>query len=190
VPRRLIVWDVVTLDGYFEGTEKWALDFHHVVWGPELEAFSLEQGDEVGTLLFGRVTYEGMAAHWTGAEGPVADFMNRVPKVVFSSTLEDATWHNTRLVHSDATDEVRRLRVEDGKNLFIFGSAALCGALLEAGLVDELRLGIAPVLLGAGTPFFKPGSRGLRMRLTGTRAFESGLVIHTYEPVPTDAPTG
>src|SRR5690606_29522685 len=124
-------------DGCFEGPEKWDLAFHEVAWGPELEAFSLEQAEEVGVLLFGRVTYEGMAAHWSQAEGPIADFMNGVEKVVVSSTLKEASWQNTRRVSANVMEEVRRLKaVEDGPagDVFVFGSAALSASLLDAGL--------------------------------------------------------
>jgi len=96
--RKAIVWNMVTLDGYFEGTKPWDIEFHEYSWGPELERFALEQTKEVGTLLFGRRTYDGMAAHWSTATGKTADFMNSVPKVVFSNTIETATWSNTRLV--------------------------------------------------------------------------------------------
>ena len=108
--RRLVMWNLQTLDGYFEGKAPWDLGFHDAAWGDELEQFSLEQAEEVGTLLYGRATYEGMASHWTMATGPIADFMNDVPKVVFSRTLDAATWKNARLVRRDAADEVAELK--------------------------------------------------------------------------------
>jgi dihydrofolate reductase len=109
--RRLVVWNLMTLDGYFEGRNPWDLGFHETVWGDELRAFSLEQGKEIGTLLFGRRTYEGMAGHWTTATGAVADMMNSVEKAVATRTLDEATWNNTRLLKVEA---VRRLKAEDG----------------------------------------------------------------------------
>ena len=102
--RKLIVWNVMTLDGYFEGPTAWDLDMHGTVWGDELEAFSLEQGEEIGTLLFGRRTYEGMAAHWTQETGDIADMMNGIEKAVASRTLESADWNNTRLLSGEATE--------------------------------------------------------------------------------------
>lgn len=89
--RRLVVWNVTTLDAYFEGRTSWDFGFHETVWGDELEAFSLEQGQEIGTLLFGRRTYEGMAGHWTKETGAVADMMNSVEKAVATRTLERQT---------------------------------------------------------------------------------------------------
>lgn len=103
-------------------------------------------------LIFGRVTYEGMAAYWSSAKGEIADFMNSVPKVVFSRTLEKAEWRNTRLVKKNAAEEVAKLKNQPGKNLFIFGSAELSATLMRRNLIDEHRLGINPVILGGGTP--------------------------------------
>lgn len=181
--RRLILWDLITLDGYFEGAEKWDLAFHETAWGPELEAFSLEQAREVGMLLFGRVTYQGMAAHWAKAEGAIADFMNGVPKVVFSSTLAEANWENTRLVGSDAAEEVRRLKAEEAEgDLFVFGSADLSSSLLDAGVVDELRLGLVPVVLGNGTPFFKLRRTSFDLERVGTRQLGSRCTLLRYRP--------
>src|SRR6266516_3677016 len=109
--------NLVTLDGFFEGARKWDLDWLEYVWGPELEQLSLEQGKTADALLFGRVTYEGMAAYWTTAEGTVADYMNSVPKIVFSRTLAKADWNNTRLVREDAEGEIAKLKNASGQNL-------------------------------------------------------------------------
>lgn len=122
-----------------EGTKPWDLDFHTHVWGEELEAFSLEQGNEIGTLLFGRRTFEGMAAHWTKATGPIAEMMNGIAKAVASRTFERAGWNNTRLLKGDAVDAVAKRRPNRGKDVFVFGSADLLGSLLGAGLVDGHR---------------------------------------------------
>ncbi len=92
--RKLIMWNIITLDGYFEGNQNWDLTFHNVVWGQELEKLSAEQLHSADYLVFGRVTYEGMAAYWTKEEGEIADLMNRIPKLVFSKTLKLADWNN------------------------------------------------------------------------------------------------
>ncbi|HET8580009.1 MAG TPA: dihydrofolate reductase family protein [Nitrospiraceae bacterium] len=187
--RRLIMWNMVTLDGFFEGPKKWDIDWHNYVWGDELEQFSIEQSKSVGMLLFGRVTYEGMAGYWTTATGEVADFMNSIPKVVFSRTLDKAEWNNTRLVREHAVEEIAKLKQQPGKDLFVFGSADLSSTFTKHGLFDEYRLGLTPVVLGAGTPLFKPGPE-LRMNLAETRLLKSGCVILRYETVPaTGGPT-
>jgi dihydrofolate reductase len=176
------MWNMVTLDGFFEGPQSWTLDWHEDVWGDELERFSLEQSKDVGALLFGRVTYEGMAAYWTSATGAIAEFMNSVPKVVFSRTLERADWNNTRLVKADAELEVARLKQEPGKDLFIFGSANLSATLMRHGLIDEYRLGLNPLVLGGGNPLFKPGGDRMAMKLLEARPLSSGVVILRYQP--------
>ena len=178
--RKLIVWNMVTLDGYFEGGRPWDLDWHEYVWGPELERFSLDQAKEVGELLFGRKTYEGMAAHWTTAKGETAEFMNSIPKVVFSNTLETAGWTNTRLVKGRAEEEVARLKQEPGRDLFIFGSAELTNSLTRQGQVDEYRIGLNPLVLGGGTPMFKPNGEQMRLKLLEARPMQSGVVLLRY----------
>jgi dihydrofolate reductase len=182
--RKLIAWNLVTLDGYFEGASPWELDWLGQVWGEELEAFSLEQGRDAAALLFGRKTYEGMAAHWSSSTGAIADFMNSVPKVVFSRTLKQVDWNNARLAGSAAEMEVTRLKREHGGNLFIFGSAELCDFLLRAGLIDELRLGMVPIILGLGSPLFKPGLPRTSLRLLEARPMRSGCIILRYQPKP------
>jgi dihydrofolate reductase len=108
--RRLIMWNMVTLDGYFEGAKSWDIGWHELGWGEELERLSIEQTDAADTILFGRVTYEGMAGYWPSAKGEVADIMNAISKVVFSKTLARADWNNTRLVSGDAGREVLHLK--------------------------------------------------------------------------------
>jgi len=178
--RRLVAWNLMTLDGYFEGGTPWDLAFHETVWGEELEAVSLAQDNEIGTLLFGRRTYEGMARYWATETGTVADMMNSLEKAVASRTLDEATWNNTRLLKGDAVEAVEALKAEDGKDVYVFGSADLLASLLPAGLVDEYRLCIAPVVLGGGTPLFRPQDRQLRMRLESARPLKTGGTILTY----------
>ena len=176
--RQLIMWNLITLDGFFEGRKKWELDWHEYVWGEELERLSIEQTKSADMILFGRVTYEGMAAYWPSAKGEVADIMNSIPKVVFSNTLERADWNNTRLVKGRAEDEVAKLKKQgSGGDMFVFGSADLSSSLIRAGLFDEYRLCIVPMVLGGGTPLFKPAPERVRMNLLETRQLKTGGVI-------------
>ena len=180
--RKLIMWNVQTIDGYFEGATPWDLDFHNAAWGDELERFSTEQTREVGAVLYGRATYEGMARYWATATGATAEFMNSVPKIVFSRTLDAATWNNTRLVRGDAADEVASLKREQGKDLFVFGSAKLSDSLMRRGLFDEYRICIAPVVLRSGVPLFKSGGPAQHLTLLESRALATGGVILRYAP--------
>lgn len=183
--RNLIMWNLVTLDGMFEGQKNWDLDWHGSVWGPELEQLSIEQLRSADMLLFGRVTYEGMAAYWQTAQGEVAEvagFMNQLPKVVFSRTLDRADWNNTRLVPGDPVTEIQRLKQEGAGNIFLFGSADLASTLMKHGLIDEYRLAITPVVLGSGTPLFKPGQDRMDLQLIEVRSLDSDCVILRYKP--------
>lgn len=179
---RLIVWNLVTVDGYFEGDRKWDLDFHNRAWGPELEKLSLEFGENAETLVFGRVTYEGMRDYWTTTtdEGPIKDYMNALPKLVASRTITSSDWNNTK-VTADIGAEIARLKKTAAKNIYVFGSAELVHSLLEDGHVDEIMLCIVPGLLASGTPLFKKGQQR-DLALLESRALSNGSVIVRYVP--------
>jgi len=179
--KKLIMWNITTLDGYFEGNQKWDLSFHDVVWGQELEELSIEQLKSADYLVFGRVTYEGMAAYWTKAEGEVAKLMNSIPKIVFSKTLKSADWNNTRIINENASDEIQKLKEQNGKDMYVFGSANLSETLINDNLFDEYRIGIAPVILGSGRPLFRQGIASNNLSLVSTRQLLTGGVVLKYE---------
>lgn len=187
---KLIMWNLMTLDGMFEGSKPWDLDWHEYAWGEELERFSLEQGREAEGLVFGRRTYEGMAAHWPTAKGEIADFMNAVPKYVFSRTLERTDWANSTLVKEEAGKAVARLKERPGKDLFVFGSADLSATLIRHGLFDEYRVGLVPVTLGEGNPLFKPGAVPLRLQLQQSRPLGDRCLLLRYQPAGVAAAAG
>lgn len=179
---RLIVWNMLSLDGYFEGAKSWDVEWFHPYFTGELEAFSLEQLRRADALLFGRITYEGMSAYWQRAEGEDARYMNTLPKVVFSSTLARADWANTRLVKSGMEAEVKALKQQGARDLYVFGSGQLCAGLLAAGLVDEVRLCIQPIVIGRGATLFGRGLQRMNMTLLEARPLANGCVILRYEP--------
>jgi dihydrofolate reductase len=131
--------------------------------------------------MFGRVTYELMAGHWPNAKGETADFMNALPKYVFSRTLKNSAWNNTRMFAGDVPGTVARLKQEGAKDLFLFGSADLAKSLIPHGLIDEFRIAVTPTLLGGGSPLFKPGER-VKLKLIDSRALSTGAVILRYVP--------
>lgn len=178
---KLIMWNMISLDGFFEGAKSWDLDWHEYVWGEELERLSIEQLRSADRLLFGRVTYEGMAAYWRNAQGEVADLMNSIPKVVFSRTLEKPDWANTTLVKENAVAAVRDLKRQGDRNMFVFGSANLSATLIKNNLFDEYRLAVVPVILGVGRPLFEGGLSRQRLKLLEARPLTSGCVILRYE---------
>src|SRR5438132_13697625 len=108
--RKLIMWNLVTLDGFFEGPKSWDIDWHDTIWGDELEKYAIEQSKSTGMLLFGRVTYEGMAGDWPSQKGEVADFMTAIPTSVFSKTLKKTEWHNTRRVQAKPEGEIANIK--------------------------------------------------------------------------------
>ncbi len=179
---KLIMWNMVTLDGLFEGKKSWDLDWHNYTWGEELEKLSIEQLKSAEMLLFGRKTYQGMAAYWAGAKGEVADLMNGISKAVFSRTMDRAEWNNTVLIKENVVQKAIELKKKSKRDLFVFGSAELSALFISNGLFDELRLAMNPIVLGEGVPLFKSGTRELRMKLIEAKPLKSGCVILRYQP--------
>ncbi len=180
--RKLIMWNVITLDGFFEGKKAWDLDFHQSVWGDELEAYSIEQLKTADMLVFGKNTYEGMADYWATEEGEVAEYMNKIQKIACSTTLEAADWNNS-IVVKDAVAEISKLKQQGDGNMFVFGSGDLSESLMKADLFDEYRLCVAPVFLGAGKRLFNEGMPYQKLKLLQERPLQSGGVILMYAPI-------
>jgi dihydrofolate reductase len=182
--RNLIMWNIITLDGYFEGEKNWDLSFHELVWGKELEDFSFTQLKSADMLVFGATTYKGMADYWTKAVGEIteiAEYMNEIQKVVGSSTLKTADWNNTTIV-KDAVVEIPKLKQQGDGNMFVFGSGNLSESLLKAELFDEFRLCIAPVFLGKGKLLFNQGIPYGKINLLEVRPLAKGGIILRYAP--------
>ena len=182
--RRVLFFMMTTANGLYEAGP-WEIGWHNV--DAEFNDFAIEQLRSIDTLLFGRATYQGMAAYWpTPAakedDPDVARLMNATAKVVFSRTLERADWENTRLVRGDAADEVARLKRQSGRDLLVMGSSDLAAALVGPGLIDELRIMVNPVFLGDGKPVLKGLTAPARLRLLGSKTFANGNVLLRYAP--------
>jgi dihydrofolate reductase len=182
--RKLYSFMVVSLDGFYEGPNG---EFDWPVVDQEFNEFAIEQLHDTDALLFGRVTYEGMAAYWptpaAREDDPVvAELMNSLPKVVMSTTLTAADWGDTRLVGGNVAEETAKLKQEPGKGLAIMGSPNLTVSLLGMGLVDELRVMVHPILLAGGRSLFRTLGDQLPLELLQTRTFRSGNVLLTYRP--------
>lgn len=179
--RKLIMWNLITLDGYFEGEKAWDLSFHSLVWGEELERLSIEQLKSADLLVFGEKTYKGMADYWTkpAEEGEVADFMNKLPKIVCSSTLQTADWNNTTIAR-DAVAEISKLKQAGNGKMFVFGSGILSESLMHANLFDEYRLCVVPVFLGKGRRLFNAGLPYQKLTLLEAKPLQTGGVILRY----------
>jgi dihydrofolate reductase len=180
--RQLILQTGISLDGYVA-----ALDRSHP-WGiddrddPRIKAQVLEWVSVAGAHLMGRITYEEMASTWPRSTSDYAKPMNEIPKVVFSKTLKNADWPETRIASGDLREEVERLKLESGADLIAYGGARLDQALSRLGLVDEYRLMIQPAALGAGLPLFKDLPAPLQLELVEARTFSTGVAIHVYRP--------
>ena len=176
--RRLFVSNLMSLDGFSEGAN------HELDWPvveEEFFGYAREMLRGVDAILFGRLTYLHTAGYWPSApRDEIADRMNSLPKIVFSRTLTAAEWSNSRLVRGEAAAEVAKLKEHPGKDLVILGSASLASSLLQANLIDEYRVILNPVVLGAGRPLFKSIRERIPMKLTDTRVLGSGVVVLYY----------
>jgi dihydrofolate reductase len=185
--RKLIVFNHVTLDGYFadlHGDMRWA---HSGNDDAEYQAFVAANASGGGQLLFGRITYELMVGYWptpqaTQSNPVVAEGMNRMPKVVFSRTLDNASWNNTKLVQGDIAAAVRTMKAESGEGMAILGSGTIVSQLAAAGLIDEYQVIVNPIVLGKGRTMFEGVPSKLNLKLAKTRAFGNGKVYLCYEP--------
>jgi dihydrofolate reductase len=184
IVRKLGVFNLVTLDGYFSG-QGGDISWHRV--DPEFQEHAKKNSTSGNTLLFGRVTYELMASYWPSPaalkdDPVVAKGMNSSPKIVFSRTLKRADWANTLLVKNDMLGEVRKLKQQSGKDLTILGSGSIVAQLAQAGLIDEYQILLNPVVLGKGTTMFEGLESKLTLKLTKTRTFGNGNILLCYEP--------
>jgi dihydrofolate reductase len=150
-----------------------------------LEADKVKIDEALGTeaLLYGRRSYEYFAARWPSRSGELADRLNSLPKYVVSSTLEDPEWNNSTVLKGDVVNEVSKLKQELNGEIVVYGSIQLVRTLIEHDLVDELRLMIYPVVLGAGERLFGETSDKIPMRLLDTQTVGDGVAFLTYEPV-------
>ena len=179
---KLIVAALLTLDGVHDSPRSFAGPY----FDADAAARSLVALESCAAMLMGRTTYEYFAPAWSAGTDPYAARVNGITKYVFSSTLTDPEWSNTRVVPGDPVAAVADLKKGADGDLMIYGYGQLSQTLLEHGLVDELKLSIFPVVAGAGTPLFRPG-RSQALRLTGTKTWRNGTVELTYAPV---SPTG
>ena len=185
--RKLIVFNHVTLDGYFAGANG---DFSWARAGnddAEYQAWVTENSKGDAQLLFGRVTYNLMAGYWPSPMASqhdpiVAKRMNSLPKVVFSGTMDQALWNNTRLVKGDIVSEIKKMKAEPGPDMLIFGSGSIIAQLAPEHMIDEYQMVLDPVAIGAGKTMFNGMQEMLNLKLTKTRIFNNGKIFLSFEP--------
>ncbi len=185
--RKLIVFNNVSLDGYFvdgHGDMSWAKPDHKdAEWSKFVEANATGEGP----LVFGRITYELMASYWPTPmarqnDQVLADRMNAIPKIVFSKTLKNLSWKNTKLVKGDLVSEIRKLKKEPGEGMAILGSGSIVSQLAQKGLIDEYQVVVTPIALGEGRTMFEGLEENLKLKLKDSRTFKNGKVFLRYEP--------
>jgi dihydrofolate reductase len=180
--RRIIASEMVTVDGFFSGPNG-ELDWF--VQDKELEKLATELIDSVDTILYGRATYEMMVGYWPNAAGSFADRTNRLPKLVFTTTLGETPWGdwgNARPVNGALADEAAKLKNAPGNDMVIYGSGTVVQALTRLSLIDEYRLVVHPVILGLGRPLFGAVVERRKLRLIESLRWPSGCVALTYRP--------
>jgi dihydrofolate reductase len=185
---KIVISENVTLDGVVqdpagdEGFKRggWV---GRIMDREELAKVTLNEALGTEALLLGRRSYEWLAARWPSRSGELADRLNSLPKYVVSSTLEDPGWSNSKVLKGDAVDEVSKLKQELNGEIVVPGSFQLVRTLMEHDLVDELRLKIYPVVLGAGERIFGETSDKKPMRLVDTQTLDDGIAFLTYELV-------
>lgn len=184
---RMAAFLMVSLDGYYDADKVWELDWHNV--DQEFNEFAIKQLDASDCLVFGRATYQGMAAYWPSPDAiasdpQVAPRMNGAEKIVVSHSLAEPApaWSNTRLVNDNVTDQLSKIKQEKHRDILVLGSGELTRSLASNGLLDELRIMINPLLLGSGKALFQGGPR-TALKLRDSHRFQSGNILLTYDLV-------
>ena len=183
--RKVIAFEFVTLDGF---TARSNGEFDFGVSDPEMDQDTHEYLKSIDAIILGRTTYQILGGFWPTAtldDSLITDQMNAIPKIIFSKTLDKVgwgKWDNARQVKESAADEIRKLKQEQpGKDMVIFGSAALVMSLAEHGLIDDYHLLLNPVALGNGMPLFKAEQKP--MKLLRSKTYASGTVLLHYQVV-------
>jgi dihydrofolate reductase len=181
--RKLVITENTTLDGVIDMAAGWFDPFGDDVNRPDIAEASREHREAADALLVGRNTFEAFRGFWpqqTDDPTGVSDYLNAVDKYVVSSTLGDPGWDRSTVLRGALADEVHALKSAPGRDIVVTGSVQLVHALIAAELVDEFRLFVFPVTVGAGARLFE--STTLRLELLEARAFESGVALLRYAP--------
>ncbi|HVF01039.1 MAG TPA: dihydrofolate reductase family protein [Rubrobacteraceae bacterium] len=188
--RRIVAWELVSVDGVMESPEEWTFSYSN----NEMEEANASGMAASDGLLLGRMTYEHLAAFWPNQPGgtPMVDYINSVRKHVVSGTLEEPLeWNNSTLIKGNVAEAVVKLKRQSGKDITILGSGALVRSLLRDGLLDELKLMVHPAVMGCGKRLFEDGGDRKGLELVDSRTFVTGVVSLTYRPtVGQDAERG
>ena len=180
--RKVVASELVSLDGIMGSPQEWAFSYSD----DEMEQANASGMAASDALLLGRATYQEFASYWpyqNSADQPYTDYLNSTPKFVVSTTLEEPLeWQNSTLIKGNLAEEITELKRLPGKDITIIGSAALVQSLLADGLLDELRLMVHPLVLGAGKRLFEDGGDQKALELLDSKMFDTGVLYLTYQP--------
>jgi dihydrofolate reductase len=178
--RKIVAGLFISLDGVVEAPQEWQMDLMDDEAGADIQRGL----DEADTILLGRRTFEEFASFWPNADptDPFAAYINDTPKLVASNTLTSSDWKNTSFIGGDVAGKLAVLKRQPGKNLGITGSPTLVRTLLQAGVLDELRLQVYPVVVGKGKRLFDDSLGKLPLRLVDSRITPRGIAILHYQP--------
>lgn len=185
--RNVILFMHASLDGFVQGANEW--DINWIAYNEELEKYAQDTLSTVDTVLWGRSTYHGMQQYWTTVpDNPEASdhekrhaaWVNNALKVVISTTLDKADWNNSMLVKDDIEGEIVKLKQQIGGDIIILGSPRLAHSLMRAGLIDEFRINVNPVVLGEGLPLFKDQKERINLELVSNKTFTCGVAGLVY----------
>lgn len=170
--------EILSLDGVMEAPDSWVFPY----MDQEIGEYVMGVLQETDAMLFGRKTYQEMAAAWPKRSGAMADIFNGVPKYVVSTTLSEPSWNNTQLITDNVVEEVARLKAQPGRVMLINGSAELVQLLTEHHLIDEYILTVAPLVLLKGKRLFQAGMEG-QLQLLDAKTYKTGIVRLNYQSV-------
>jgi dihydrofolate reductase len=179
--RKIVAGLFISLDGVVEAPETW----HFPYFNDEMAEAVATQAAAADTMLLGRKTYEEFAAYWPNqsSDEPFADVMNGTPKLVASTTLKAVAWQNSTLIEGDVVEALKGIKEQPGKAISITGSPTLVRSLLRAGVLDELRLLVHPIVVGHGKRLFEAEDQPIPLRLIEAKTFTTGVQAMTYAPV-------
>lgn len=191
--RKVIVSMNITMDGFMAARDT-GLEWHFRYWNDEMAEESARQLSMADTIVLGRKTYEAMAAYWPlqvastalpRQDIAFAEMMNNHRKIVFSTRLKHLCWNNSLLISSEPGKEIGCLKKNDGADILVYGSGSIVFSLMRSRLIDEYRIWVHPVVLGAGRPFFIDLMNKEPLTLLKQKKFASGVVLYFYRvPIP------
>ncbi len=189
--RKIIYLMHLSLDGLVAGPNG-DFDLDWISYSDELESYVHALHDSTDAVIYGRVTFQIMEAYFptvldnpaTGGAGDLkhAQWLDKVPKYVFSRTLESSDWNNTVIINGDIAEEVKRIKEQPGKDIWMLASPTLAQEFMRLGLIDEYRLNVNPVILGSGKSLFAGVNTQVKLKLLEARTLENGIIALRYEP--------